>query len=78
MTERERRIGITFTQLISLIGVVFMVIAAWISMNNQMAETKTEVNVLKKSLIELRQENREDNKELNKKLDNLIISLKQL
>ena len=78
MTERERRIGITFTQLISLIGVVFMLIAAWISMNNQMAETRTEVNVLKKSLIELRQENREDNKELHKKLDNLIISLKQL
>lgn len=78
MTERERKIGITLTQLISLIGVVFMVIAAWVSMNNQMAETRTDVNNLKRSLIELRQENREDNKALNNKIDDLIISLKKL
>ena len=78
MTERERRIGITFTQLISLIGVVIMVFAAWVSMNKQMAETRTDVNNLQRSLIELRQENRQDNTALNNKLDNLIISLKKL
>ncbi len=55
-----------------------MVIAAWVSMNNQMAETRTDVNNLKRSLIELRQENREDNKALNNKIDDLIISLKKL
>lgn len=68
MTERERKIGMTFTQLLSLIGVVSLVLAAWISMNVQMADINSRVNTLERD----RQENRQEHQLIMDKLDKLI------
>ncbi len=68
MTEKERKIGMTFTQLLSLIGVVSLVLAAWISMNVQMADINARVNTLERD----RQENRQEHQLIMDKLDKLI------
>ena len=68
MTERERKIGMTFTQLLSLIGVVSLVLAAWISMNVRMADINARVNTLERD----RQENRQEHQLIMDKLDKLI------
>ena len=71
MTEREKRIGMTFTQLLSLIGVVSLILAAWISMNVQMADLNARVNTLERD----RQENRQEHQMIIEKLDKLIYNL---
>lgn len=71
MTERENRIGMTFTQLLSLIGVVGIILAAWISMNVQVADLNARVNTLERD----RQENRQEHQMIIEKLDKLIYSI---
>lgn len=71
MTEREKRIGMTFTQLLSLIGVVSLILAAWISMNVQMADLNARVNTLERD----RMENRQEHQLIMDKLDKLIYNL---
>lgn len=71
MTEREKRIGMTFTQLVSLIGVVGLILAAWISMNVQVADLNARVNTLERD----RQENRQEHQMIIEKLDKLIYNL---
>jgi hypothetical protein len=74
MTERERKIGMTFQQLLSLIGVVGLILAAWISMNVQMADINARVNTLERD----RYENRQEHKIIMDKLDNMIYDMKHL
>lgn len=82
MTEREKQIGLTFTQLISMIGIIALIFGAWISINVKMAETSTRVSILEEGMKEnsryiqqMYQDNRNDNKEVMKKIDNLIYDL---
>jgi hypothetical protein len=74
MTERERKIGMTFQQLLSLIGVVGLILAAWISMNVQMADINARVNTLERD----RYENRQEHKIIMDKLDKMIYDMKHL
>jgi hypothetical protein len=74
MTERERKIGMTFQQLLSLIGVVALILAAWISMNVQMADINARVNTLERD----RQENRQEHQLIMDKLDKVIYDIKHL
>lgn len=71
MTEREKRIGMTFTQLLGLISVVGLVLAAWISMNVQMADMNARVNTLERD----RMENRQEHQMIIDKLDKLIYNI---
>lgn len=68
MTERERKIGMTFTQLLGLITLVGLVLAAWISMNVQLADMNARVNTLERD----RMENRQEHQLIMDKLDKLI------
>lgn len=70
MTERERKIGMTFQQLLSLVGVIGLILAAWISMNVQMADINSRVNTLERD----RQENRQEHQMILNKLDRLILN----
>jgi hypothetical protein len=72
MTEREKRIGMTFTQLLSLVGVVGLILAAWISMNVQVADLTARVNTLERD----RMENRQEHQLMIEKLDKLIYEMK--
>jgi hypothetical protein len=74
MTERERKIGMTFQQLLSLIGVVGLILDAWISMNVQMADINARVNTLERD----RYENRQEHKIIMDKLDKMIYDMKHL
>lgn len=72
MTEREKKIGMTFTQLLSLCGVVGLILAAWISMNVQVADLTARVNTLERD----RMENRQEHQLMIEKLDKLIYEMK--
>jgi len=74
MTEREKRIGMTFQQLLSLVGVIGLILAAWISMNVQMADLNARVNTLERD----RQENRQEHQLIMDKLDKLIYNWDKL
>ncbi|HSW67354.1 MAG TPA: hypothetical protein VLH16_02115 [Bacteroidales bacterium] len=83
MTERERKLGLTFSQILSLIGVSAIVLAAWISLNVKIAENTVRIEALEKGRIEnsnriqqLYQDNRSDHSEVMQRLDKLIYDLK--
>jgi hypothetical protein len=83
MTEREQKIGLTFAQILSLIGVCAMVMAAWISLNVKIAENTVRIEVLERGRVEnanniekSRVENKTDHQYIIEKLDELIYDLK--
>ena len=71
MTEREKRIGMTFTQLLSLVGVIGLILTAWISMNVHVADLNARVNTLERD----RMENRQEHQMIIEKLDKLIYEM---
>lgn len=83
MEEAEQKIGMTFTQILSLITVAGMVVVAWISLNIKITENSIRIEALEKGRVEnatrikeLGSENKADHQLILDKLDNLIYDVK--
>lgn len=85
MTLNDKtKIGMTFGQLISIVGVVVTLSIAWMNVNVRIANIEVEIAQLKKTRVEdlnsqnvFRAENREDHAALTAKIDaiyNVVVS----
>lgn len=82
---KETKFGLTFGQLLSLIALIFGMIAAWVTINVRIATAETRIEQLEmgrqenaRNIQQLYQDNREDHKEMIEKLDKVIIEIKTI
>ena len=82
MAELENKIGLTFSQILSLITVAGMLVVAWISLNERITENAVRIEGLEKGRIEnalkikeLSSENKGDHQLILNKLDDLIYGI---
>lgn len=86
MTITEKKIGLTFSQILALITVLGVFITGWISFQSDFtkfkAETAIKIEQLEKGRVEnavkikeLSQENKDDHQLILNKLDDLIYDL---
>lgn len=69
MSETEKKIGMTFTQIIAMLGILASIFLAYQSMAVRMTAVEIRVNKLEENVIQTRQ----DYKTINDKLDKLIL-----
>jgi len=82
--NRETKFGMTFGQLLSVIGLIFGMIAAWVAINVRIATAETRIEQLEsgrqenaRNIQQLYQDNREDHREMMNKLDKVLILMKE-
>lgn len=74
MTERERKIGMTYSQLLATITILGAMLAGWVAINVRMAEMDTRIDALEES----RKENRQEHQLIMDKLDKLIYNFNKM
>ena len=82
--NRETKFGMTFGQLLSVIGLIFGMIAAWVAINVRIATAETRIEQLEsgrqenaRNIQQLYHDNREDHREMMNKLDKVLILMKE-
>ena len=82
--NRETKLGMTFGQLLSVIGLIFGMIAAWVAINVRIATAETRIEQLEsgrqenaRNIQQLYHDNREDHREMMNKLDKVLILMKE-
>ena len=68
MPEKERSIGMTYSQLLATLTILGAMLAGWVAINVRMAEMDTRIDGLEES----RRENRQEHQLMLDKLDKLI------
>ena len=74
MTEKERKIGMTYSQLLATITILGAMLAGWVAINVRMAEMDTRIDALEES----RRENRQEHQIMIEKLDKLIYNFNKM
>lgn len=81
--KNQTPIGLTFGQILSVIGLVGALFAAWININMRITASEVKIEQLEKGRIQnainietIRIENRDDHKQMMLKLDLLIKEIK--
>ena len=74
MTEKERKIGMTYSQLLATITILGAMLAGWVAINVRMAEMDTRIDALEES----RKENRQEHQLIMDKLDKLIYNFNKM
>ena len=81
--SNSTRVGLTFGQILSLIGIIGSIFMVWLSLNVRLAQAEIRIEQLEKGRMEnaqnietIRKENREDHQKMMEKLDELIRSKK--
>lgn len=77
--SNSTRVGLTFGQILSLIGIIGSIFMVWLSLNVRLAQAEIRIEQLEKGRMEnaqnietIRKENREDHQKMMEKLDELI------
>lgn len=78
--KSQTELGLTFGQILSVIGIVSLMLTAWININVRISTAEVRVDQLEKGRVQnaisietMRIENKKDFKDLSDKLDKLII-----
>ena len=74
MTERERKIGMTYSQLLATITILGAMLAGWVAINVRMAEMDTRIDALEES----KRENRQEHQTIIEKLEKLIFNINKM
>jgi predicted sulfurtransferase len=76
----ETKVGLTFGQILSLIGVFGAILLAWVTINVRIAQAEVRIETLEKGRLQnaenierIRSENREDHQKIMEKLDRLYL-----
>lgn len=84
MLNRETKFGLTFGQLIAVLGIMGGILTAYIDLNIKVATldekskfTEQRVNKIESSTEVVRQENRQDHQRIEAKMDKIIENLKE-
>lgn len=79
--NNSTRAGLTFGQILSLVGIIGSIFMVWLSLNVRLAQAEIRIEQLEKGRQEnaqnietIRKENREDHGKIVEKLDELIRS----
>ena len=83
MTEREQKLGLTFSQILSIFGLLIVIGGSWISLNQKITENSIKIEQLEKGRLEnandikdLSKENKTDHQLILNKLDTVISNIK--
>lgn len=81
--DENTKIGLTFGQILALLGMLGAIIGVWVSLNVRIAQSEIRIEQLEKGRLEnvksierLHQESRDDYKTLNEKLDKILYELR--